>query len=87
MNETRTNDVWRQIRNIFDEMNKGPNQNVPFKTIWFKASNQGLLNSSELQEMLSWAVNRGLLQMTPQTISGLSNFALTDAGIRGKTKN
>ena len=80
MNATRKQEIWREIVADLVDMNVGPNQNVPVKTIWLRAVKRGVSNASELEEALAWAVEQGWLTTTPGGPGGLGGIALTDAG-------
>lgn len=80
MNEVRKQELWGQILADLTGMNTGPNQNVPVKTVWHRAMKLGITDPRELETVLSWATEQGLLTCTPGGIAGLGSIALTDAG-------
>lgn len=80
MNEVRRQELWRQILADLADMNIGPNQNVPVKTVWHRAMKLGITDPKELEAVLSWAAKQDLLTFTPGGIAGLGSIALTDPG-------
>jgi len=80
MNDVRKQEILSQVLADLADMNIGPNQNVPVKTVWIRAMKLGITSSAELEAVLSWATEQGLLIFTPGGISGLGSIALTDSG-------
>lgn len=86
MNEMRKEKILTQILAEMAGMNLGPGQAVPVKTVWIRAMNQGVHNWDELKDVLTWAVQVGLLILTPGGVAGLGNVALTDSGYEESRK-
>lgn len=80
MNEIRKQEIWHQILNDLADMNVGPQETMPVKTVWHRAMKHGITNPDELTSVLSWAVDAGLLTYTPGGIANLGSIALTDTG-------
>lgn len=80
MNEVRTQELLSLVLTDLSNMNVGPNQNVPVKTVWLRGMKIGITDPKELETVLSWATEHELLTFTPGGIAGLGSIALTDAG-------
>jgi hypothetical protein len=80
MNEIRKQEIWHQIIADLVEINVGPQETVPVKTVWIRAMKRGLMEWEPLQAVLSWAVDTGLLTYTPGGIANLGSIALTNTG-------
>lgn len=80
MNEIRMQEIWSQLIADFTEMNVGPQESIPVKTVSHRAMKRGLMEWEPLQTVLSWAVDAGFLTYTPGGIANLGSIALTDTG-------
>lgn len=80
MLEMRKQQLWIELMGDLADMNIGPMKNVPVRTVWLRAMNRGITDSSELSRVLSWAVENDFIVFTPGGIANLGNIALTESG-------
>lgn len=80
MNEQRKQDVLTDVLKDLSEMNIGPGQNVPVKTIWLRATNRGVTEGAELTKALQLGVDSEWLTFTAGGIANMGSITLTDTG-------
>ncbi len=85
--KNRNSEVLEIVINIFTDLNNGPDQPQPLKTIWLRAMKYyDLTSAREFNTAINEAVNEGLLSFTPGGVSGLGSVALTSKGYRKSRK-
>ena len=80
MNDQRTAEVLRQILTDLADLNKGPGENVPVKTIWARAVQSGVSQSTDVSNAITLGVEEGFFTLAPGGIAGMGTITLTDAG-------
>ena len=80
MGNARAAEVLDQILTDFKELNKGPNDSVPVKTIWVRATQRGVTNVQDVISALKLGVEQGLLTFTEGGISDMGTITFTEAG-------
>ena len=77
MSEIYISNIAGGILKDLVSMGTGPGQNVPGKTIVFRAHKRGIMSGADIQAALNLAVEQGKLTLTS------TGVALTDAGYEG----
>lgn len=80
MSNTRAAEVLDQILADLKDLNKGPSDNVPVKTIWTRATQNGVSHSQDVTDALQLGVDQQLLTLTAGGPGGLGLISLTQAG-------
>lgn len=80
MSSARAEEVLKQILADFKELNTGPNQNVPVKTVWTRAMSNGVTHGQDLQDALQLGVDKKWLTFTSGGVGGMGTVTMTDDG-------
>ena len=71
--------VLNQLFDIMTDMNIGPNQNMPVKTLWLQSVNRQIKHE-DFVEVLNQSIDTKLMVFTEGGICGLGSIALTEEG-------
>jgi hypothetical protein len=81
MSNERAKEVLNQVlADFLATQNVGPNTSVPVKTVWTRAMNRGVTQTTDLQAAFQLGVDDGLLTYESGGIAGMGTITMTDAG-------